>query len=269
MIKRFTVIAVLGAMLGIHNIARAEPLPSINDLKSQIGEDPIVVEVFEPHLSVGQTHTAVEYVGYAADRVLSVVLGQDWREQGDAVEFRALDGYVSRVEIAKFEAGNAFLVFARQDQTNFTVNNIAQNQDNVPLGPYYLVWDNVSNPDLLADGAANWPYQVGDVSPITVSDDALLPVGLPARYHRGATLAKIHCLNCHQINGTGGDVFDGDLAVITKGLARAYFVDWVLDPSSIRSTTTMPALSAQLGEAERVQVTTALYDYLMHMPAPR
>jgi hypothetical protein len=79
----------------------------------------------------------------------------------------------------------------------------------------------------------------------------------------------VHCLNCHRINGIGGDKFDGDLAAITKSLARAYFVGWILDPSSIRSSTTVPALPAQMGEAEGVQTATALYDYLLHLPAPQ
>ena len=265
---RLYIICVLGVMLSDSTTASAEPLPSVDDLKTQMGSDPVVVEVFEPHLSVGQNHIAVEYVGYPAETVLSVVLGQDWRDQGDAIEFRALDGYVSRIEMAKFEPEKAFVVFSREDQANFIVDNIAQSQKNVPLGPYYLVWDNISNSDLLAEGAGNWPYQVSDVLPFTVSDDALLPTGLEARYRRGAALAKMHCLNCHRINGYGGDKFEGDLAAITKGLARAYFVGWVLDPSSIRSGTTMPALPAQMGEAERVQTATALYDYLTHMPAP-
>ena len=269
MFVRLTIIIALGVTLTSYTNASAEPLPSIDVLKNQIGSDPIVVEVFEPHLSVGQNHTEIEYVGYPAERVLSAVLGRDWRAQGDAIEFRALDGYVSRIEMAKFEPGKAFVVFSRQDQANFTVDNIAQNQENVPLGPYYLVWDNISNPGLLAEGASNWPYQISDIVPTTISDDALLPAGLEARYRRGAALARVHCLNCHQINGTGGDKFDGDLAAITKSLARAYFVGWVLDPSSIRSGTTMPALPAQMGEAQRVQIATALYDYLVHMPAPQ
>lgn len=269
MFDRLTTIIFQGVLLSIATIASAAPLPSIDDLKSQIGSDPIVIRVFEPHLSAGENHIEVEYIGYPAESVLSLVLGQDWRAQGDAIEFRALDGYVSRIETAKFEHGNAFVVFSREDRTNFIVDNIAQNQENVPLGPYYLVWDNVSNPDLLAEGAGNWPYQVSNVLPSTVSDDALLPEGLKARYRRGAALAKVHCLNCHRINGIGGDKFDGDLAAITKSLARAYFVGWILDPSSIRSSTTVPALPAQMGEAEGVQTATALYDYLLHLPAPQ
>ncbi len=269
MCNRLAVASVLAAMLSAGPSASAEPLHSIDDLKIQIGSEPNVVEVVEPHLSDAENHTLVEYVGFRAEDVLSIALGPNWHEQNDAVEFRALDGYVSRIEVSKFEPGKAFVVFARADRADFVVDNIAQNQKGVPLGPYYLVWDNISDPYLLAEGAGNWPYQVAEIMPSSVSEDALLPQGLAAPYRRGAELAKTHCLNCHRVNGYGGDKFVGDLGAITKNLARAHFVSWVLEPTAIRSNTTMPALSAQMGEAARVQVATALYDYLINLPAPQ
>jgi mono/diheme cytochrome c family protein len=263
---RLFFIAMLAAMLSQVPFASAEPLPSPEDLRTQIGSNPIVVEVIEPHLSDRENHTLVEYVGFHAEEVLAVVLGQDWREQEYAFEFRALDGYVSRIDAARFKPGKAYLVFARADGEDFVVDNIAQNQQRVPLGPYYLVWDNIGFPELLAEGAGNWPYQVSEITLASSSEEALQPMGLAAPYRRGAELAKEHCLNCHRINGYGGDKFTGDLAAITRNLARAYFVGWVLNPSSIRGGTTMPALTSQLSEAERVQITTAIYDYLINLP---
>lgn len=261
--------SVLAAMLAASLSASAEPLPSVDDLATQIGRDPIIIEVVEPHLSDAENHTLVEYVGYRAEDVLSVVLGTDWREQGGTIEFRALDGYVSHIEIDRLKPGKAFVVFAKADRTDFVVDNIAQNQQDVPLGPYYLVWNNISDPELLAEGAGNWPYQVSEIALSRASEDALLPKDLAAPYRRGAELAKAHCLNCHRVHGYGGDKFGGDLAAITKNLTRDHFVDWVLDPSSITSGTTMPALTSQLSEAERVQVAAALYDYLTNLPQPQ
>lgn len=266
---RLILLAILAAMVSQAPPVRAESVPSIEALKMQIGSDPIVVEVIEPHSSTTENQLAVEYVGYPAEEVLSVVLGQDWREQGGTIEFRALDGYVSRIEEARFEPGKAYIVFSRADLEDFVAHNVVQKQRNVPLGPYYLVWANISNPELLAEGAGNWPYQVNEIALSSVSEEALLPDGLAARYRRGAELAKEHCLNCHRVNGYGGEKTHGDLAAITKNLARDFFVRWVLDPSSIMSSTTMPALPAQKREAERVQIATALYDYLVNMAAPQ
>ncbi len=269
MANRPLMAVLLAVVLSVSKSASAEPLPSVGDLRVRIGSDPIIAEVIEPHLSVGESHTTVEYVGYPAGEVLSVVLGNDWRENSDEIEFRALDGYVSRIEVTRFEPGKAFIVFSRADQTSFVVDNRAQNQENIPLGPYYLVWNNIAFPELLTEGATNWPYQVNEILPSIISDDALLPEGLAAPYRRGAELAKAHCLNCHRVNGYGGDKFVGDLAAISKNLARDYFVDWVLNPSSLMSNTTMPALTAQMSEAERVQIAAALYNYLINLPAPQ
>ena len=261
--------AALAVIMSASELAIAEPLPSVDDLETQIGSRPITIEVIEPHLSDAENHTVVAYVGYRAEQVLSVALGGGWQERGDAIEFRALDGYVSRIEMSRLESGNAFVVFSRADRAEFVIDNLAQNQENVPLGPYYLVWDNISNPELLAEGAGNWPYQVSEVTVSSVSEDALLPQGLAVPFRRGAELAKAHCLNCHRINGYGGDKFDGDLAAVTKNLARTHFVSWVLQPAAFRSDTTMPALSTRIGEAERVQVASLLYDYLVNMPESR
>ena len=174
--------------------------------------------VYEPHLSVGDEHVAVDYVGYPAVAVLAHLFGADWHAHAETVEFRALDGYVSRIDAARFLAEGASIVFARGDGSPFTVDNLAQNQTGVPLGPYYLVWDNVGNPALLEEGARNWPYQVAEVNLVNLSDAALLPEGLDARFHEGAALAKTHCLNCHKINGYGGGEVRGQSGGDRQGL---------------------------------------------------
>ena len=206
------------------------------------------VTVYEPHLSVGDEHTAVDYVGYPAVDVMARLFGADWPSQAETVEFRALDGYVSRIAVERFLTEGAYIVFMRGDGSPFTVDNLAQNQTGVPLGPYYLVWDNIGNFALLAEGAGNWPYQVAEVNLVTLSDAALLPPGLDARFHEGAALAKTHCLSCHKVNGYGGEKSKGNLAKITKDYAELRFVRLVLTPRSVLSKTTMPPLSDRLTE---------------------
>ena len=136
----------------------------------------------------------------------------------------------------------------------------------MPLGPYYLVWDNIGNSALLAEGAGNWPYQVAEVNLVTLSDAALLPQGLDARFHEGAALAKTHCLSCHKVNGYGGEKSKGNLAKITKDYAELRFVRLVLTPRSVLSKTTMPPLSDGLAEPERERIAKALFDYLAALP---
>ena len=142
------------------SVARAAELPAVERLQESMGTPPSTIEVHEPILSVGERQVMVEYVGYPAADVMAQLFGTAWHSRAETVELRALDGYVSRIDVARFLKETAYLVFARADGAPFTVDQIRQNRKDVPLGPYYLVWDNVSNPALLAEGSVNWPYQV-------------------------------------------------------------------------------------------------------------
>ena len=265
--SRFALLgAILGLALSIATVARATEMPLVDKLQAQMGTPAVTATVYEPHLSIGDDHTAVDYVGYPAVDVLARLFGADWASQGETVEFRALDGYVSRLPVQRFRTEGAFIVFARGDGAPFTVDNLAQNETGVPLGPYYLVWDNVANPALLAEGARNWPYQVAEVLLVTLSDAALLPEGLDERFHEGAALARTHCLSCHMVNGYGGEKHEGNLAESAKDYEEAEFVALVLAPLSVFDETTMPPLSDRLDEAERQRIAKALYDYLTALP---
>lgn len=248
------------------SMARAAEIPPIERLQERMGAPPATLAVHEPHLSVGGRRVAIEYVGYPAVDVMATVFGEDWHEQARTVELRALDGYVSRIDVARFLDDTAFLAFARADGAPFTVDNLRQNQTDVPLGPWYLVWDNISNPALLAEGASDWPYQVHEVNLVSLSESALLPQGLAADLHEGAGLAKRYCLQCHKVNGFGGEKFPGNLAALARVHPEPDFVRLVLNPSSVRSNTTMPPLSDRLPDAERRRIAKALFDYLTAVP---
>ena len=246
--------------------AHAADLPPPEALQRQMGTPPQAFAVYEPHLSVGDRHVTIRYVGYPAVDVFERLLGQGWQARGEPVEFRALDGFVSRLPVRRFLKEKAYLVFARQDGAPFTVNNIQQNEKNVPLAPYYLIWDNIANPALIAEGARNWPYQATVINLVTLSDKALLPKGLDPRFRPGAALVKTHCLQCHKVNGFGGEKFEGNLAELAKALERADFLRPLLVPAAEREGATMPALSDRLPEAERQRIAGAIFDYLKAVP---
>lgn len=255
---------VLAACLA--TVVTAAELPLAGDLRERMGVAAETVPVYEPHLSTGDRRVVVEYVGYPVVEVMARLFGGDWQIRGEAVEYRALDGYVSRIPVRRFLKDNAWLVFARADGAPFTVDNIRQNQADVPLGPYYLVWDNISRPDLLAEGARNWPYQVKEVNLVALSEGALLPAGLDPQYHEGVGLAREHCLNCHRVNGFGGDKFEADLAALIKRYSRDSFIRVVLTPASERPGATMPAISERLPETERLRIAGEIFDYLKAVP---
>ncbi len=85
------------------------------------------MSVYEAHLSVGDEHVEVQYVGYPAVDVFEHVFGKDWRVRAETVELRALDGYVVQIDARRFLEERAFLVFARKDNAPFTIDNIRQN----------------------------------------------------------------------------------------------------------------------------------------------
>ena len=257
-------LAVLSSLL--ISMARAAELPRIERLQEQMGAPAAAVAVHEPHLSVGDRLVAIEYVGYPAVDVLARIFGSDWQDQAETVELRALDGYVSHINVGRFLKETAFFVFARNDGAPFTIDSSRQNQTDVALGPYYLVWDNISSPALLAQGARNWPYQVQQVNLVSLSDSALVPDGLAAEFHEGAGLVKTYCLQCHKVNRFGGEKFPGDLAAIARTHGESWFVRWVLNPSSVRKNTTMPPLSDRLPEAERRRIAKAAFAYLEAVP---
>ncbi len=245
---------------------QAAELPSASQLGQQTGATPQTVLVYEPHLTRDGEQVEVAYVGFPAVAVLEHLSGKDWQNRGDTVVFRALDGYVAHIPADRFLQDSAYLVFARQDNTPFAVDNIRQNQVDVPLGPWYLVWDNITNPALLAEGARNWPYQVAEIDHITLSNTALVPQGLDARFHEAVTLVRTHCLTCHKVNGFGGVKFEGNLAKIAKQTDKTDFFRLLLTPAATRPGATMPPLPDHLPESERHRIARIMFEYLQVVP---
>ncbi len=258
---------LLGCLLGFAaGLSLAAALPAKTDLPRLLGHGPVAVEVIEPHLSSRDRLVKADYVGYPAGEVLDLLFGARWQETGREMAFHALDGYVSRIPVERFKTYRAYLVFERRGQRAFTVDNISQNEKQVPLGPYYLVWDNIAAPELVADGGSYWPYQVTSVDLSTVGATALLPGALARSFRDHAALATKYCLSCHQLNGYGGEKHPGNLAASVKGMTENAFRRWVLSPDQVKPGTPMPALPATMPEAERQAIAGKLYDYLQAVP---
>jgi hypothetical protein len=244
------------------NHSDAVLLPKPDELKRLMAVPPVEVEVVEPHLTDGKHQQHVIYLGYSVDRVFPTILGKSWKDQAAYVEFRALDGYVSRIPVARFDRYPAYLVFRKSGSRDFSVDNRQQHEANVSLAPYYLVWDNIHHPDLIEQGGTYWPYQVSEIS-------------LTQAYERDRALGKAtrdtlelekYCLSCHRVNGYGGNKSPLDLAEQAKALGREKFLAWVLDPAAVKPGTSMPALSPALPQAERQALAARLFEYLNSLP---
>jgi hypothetical protein len=244
----------------------AELLPDASALQMKLKSQPQTVRVSEPHLFKDGKQFFRNYRGWPATEVFDTLLGSNWRSPGVEIEFRALDGYVSRIPGERFLKFEAFLTFEHVGHQVFTVDNLAQNERNTPLGPYYLVWNNVRHSELLAEGATYWPYQVNQLLVSTAFKTALLPPGSPAGLSGTATIAQKYCLSCHKVNGFGGDKWPGNLALQVRELQLDAFMRWVLDPSVVKPGTTMPGLPSSLPQAERELLARQLYGYLSKVP---
>jgi hypothetical protein len=113
-------------------IAIAQKIPFPEALE-QSGVRPVALTVIEPHLSEPGHPVAIVYMAFPASAVLSAALGPDWPTKAKAIEFRALDGYVSRIDAARLTSKKAYMAFARADHSLFSVDNLAQNEKNIPL----------------------------------------------------------------------------------------------------------------------------------------
>lgn len=245
--------------------ARAEILPPPPVLAARLpAAEAITVD--EPHLSGGGPPVLVTYRGWPAEAVLDQVLGAPWRAPGMVIEFRALDGYLSRIPGERFSRQRAYLVTERPGHPAFAVDNPAQNEKAVPLGPYYLVWDNRDDAALRAQGATDWPYQIAEILLSTTRRDALIPDGLPEILHEIVPSLERYCLTCHQVNGHGGGKWPGNLARQARTYERAHFVRWVTAPARVKPGTAMPGLPATLPESERTALAGRLHDYLTTVP---
>jgi hypothetical protein len=85
-----------GLVVGLSlSTARAAGVPA-PEILEQSGVRPVTLTVIEPHLSTPNNPVAVAYRAFPAPAALAAALGPDWATKAKAIEFRALDGYVSR-----------------------------------------------------------------------------------------------------------------------------------------------------------------------------
>ena len=203
------------------------------------------------------------YTGFPLTPLLDRWFGTSWSVPDAEVLFVARDGYRSAVGSDALRTRRAFLAYARSDGAPFTVDNAEQNQRGVPLGPYYVIWDNREAPDRLARGTHGWPYQVTAVEVRSARDDrALLPQGAAGDVVQGFANARKYCLNCHAVRGVGGHKFPLDLARAACRFDDAALGDWIREPSAIRPGTTMPALNRGLMPDERERALRGIVAYL-------
>ena len=254
--------AGLFVLLALHANAVAVEL-GLDEVRAALGDEVREITVKEPHMKCGRDGCTVTYVGIPLEKLMQHYFPDTWKGFNGVIHFSARDGYLAAVDTNKVRDHDAYLTFSRADGKPFIIDNVRQNEQNVPLGPFYLVWGNLKDPELQKQGAYGWPYQVVEMEllPSTVYD-RLLPADASPAVREGFEDWKTYCMACHQIDGIGGMKNPVDLRYLLRGKSREVLRAWISCPDSLRPGTTMPPLNVNLDSRERRQVTERILDYL-------
>ena len=221
---------------------------SVDDLRALVSERSL--EVFEPHERRNRVYPVLP-----ARAVFDKVFGKDWKKAQEIV-FTAIDGYQPSVPVKKFLDHDAYFAFADEDAAPFTLTNRLQNNEVVPLGPLYLVWNNIGSKELLEAGASNMPYQIKTIElKMKEAFPNMVPSsGSSEQIQRGFEHFRKHCVACHTINGDGGGKAPelNYPESIVEYIKPEYLKRWILAPQTIRYNTHMPALAEEISNREKV-----------------
>ncbi|HEX8874043.1 MAG TPA: c-type cytochrome [Nitrosospira sp.] len=221
----------------------------------------VSLKVFEAHEKKERVYRAVP-----ARPVFDKVFGKNW-EKAQEIVFTSIDGYQPSIPVAKFLAYDAYLAFAYDDGGPFTMTNTLQNNEIVPLGPLYLIWDNLRSKALLESGASDMPYQIKSVELKfeTPFPGMTPPRGASEQVHRGFVHFRKYCVACHTINGEGGGKAPelNYPASVTEYIKPEYLKRWIEQPQSIRYNTAMPALGQEIPDRDKVADDIIVYLKMM------
>lgn len=231
---------------------------------TQLPAKTLSIEVYEPHEQVN-----VRYQAYPTREVFDQVFGPAWRA-AEEVLFTCADGYQPSVPVKDILEHSSYLAVSREGSKGgeFTLVNKLQAQEKVTLGPLYLVWDNIRDKSLRAEGASQWPYQVVSIDLVRFQDRfaAMAPAkDAPPQVIEGFLTFRKACANCHRINGVGAEKApELNYPVnVTEYYKEEYLKRWIDRPQSIRWQSPMPPFNPD--HPQRKQAIDAIYSYLKHM----
>jgi cytochrome c2 len=251
MLKLFHNLSLVTWLFLLAGTALAVQLPTPNVLEQQTGLHRETITVIEPHMSTPGKPVVISYEG-----LLTYWFGESWKAGDSEVVFFTSDGYRSVISSSKLKNFRAFLAFGRSDGSAFVLDNPDQNERNVPIGPYYLIWDNQGVTELLKQGVSGWPYQVTRIKLHSAASEsqALLPPNPDSDVVQGHNHTREHCLTCHHIKGRGAQKYQEDLIKAACRWTDADLKTWIGEPARIRPGTAMPPLNNLLPADERRRI---------------
>jgi mono/diheme cytochrome c family protein len=205
--------------------------------------------------------------------VLDAVYGASWRTE-DELLFTCRDGYQPTVPVARVLAHRAWLAFERPGAPAFTIRKFESGRrQDVSIAPFYLIWDNVNDARVRAEGDYGWPYQLVGVELIRSRErfpNMAPPASAPAEVQRGFAAFRIHCSRCHTVNGEGGRV-GPELNAPDRAAGRrepGWLRLWISDPNRVAPGTRMEPLNPALPDRDAVIASIIAYLQAIAPPAP-
>lgn len=199
--------------------------------------------------------------------VLDRVFTPSWREEEELL-FTCRDGYQPTVPVQRALDHDAWIAFARPG-ADFTIDKLESGRrQEVSLAPFYLVWENLEDDVVRAEGDYGWPYQLVAIDLIRAADrfpKMTPPASAPPLAHEGYTAFRMYCTRCHPVNGEGGSI-GPELNAPGREVGvrdEAWLRRWIDDPSQFAPNARMPALDR--GLPDRAQTLDALIAYLRAM----
>lgn len=211
----------------------------------------------------------MSFRGIAVNTLFDKAYGEGWRER-EEVLFTALDGYQSSIPIEQFLQYDSFVAYEYAEASKRPSFVLTKDSDGklIDLGPFWLVWDNLSKPSLQGSVAYGWPYQLASFELITFAErypNSVPPTNSSNNVQNGFLATRIYCMSCHKIKGDGGnkapDLIAEDL-VATKSDER--LKQLILDREALPEVSGM-VLREEV--ANRDQVADQIIVYLRAMDA--
>ena len=232
-------------LAALRAVARAEP-----------------VRVFEPY-----EQREVTFVALRFDAVLDALYGAGWRSEEELL-FTCRDGYQPTVPVARVLAHRAWLAFERASAAFSIKKRESGRVQDVSLAPFYLIWENLADAQVRAEGDYAWPYQLVGVDLIRARDRfprLAPPANASPAAQRGFREFRIHCSRCHPLNGEGGGIGPELNAAANPAGRRepGWLRQWIDAPSRLVPTARMEALNPDL--PDRGAVIDAIVAYLQAM----
>lgn len=248
-------LAILCGFMAAHSVAIAGPLIFKLHGKAHAELDGAAIQKKVPSqdVKVFEFHDESErvYRGAPFYELLRSVYG-DKLDGAEEVVFTCLDGYQPSIPLSKIKGGDGFMATGFANGDSFKLKSKLNQNKEVDLGPYYLVWEDIKNLDLRADGPDDWPFQVASVDIVKFEERfraSAPPKSATAKAKAGFVAFRKHCQACHTVNGEGGGSTGIELNYpmsVTEYFKPTFLRKWIVSPQSVRADAGMPPFNMQL-----------------------